>query len=42
MDEIMRNLAPPIGVLSAAILLHLWARRNHRRLRARREAHPAE
>lgn len=42
MDEIMRNLAPPLGVLLAAIILHLWARGVHRRGRAPREAHPAE
>jgi hypothetical protein len=44
MDEIMRNLAPPLGVLLAAIILHLWGRGVHRRARARarREPHPAE
>jgi hypothetical protein len=41
MDEIMRNLAPPLGVLLAAIILQLWAR-GHRRARARREVRPAE
>jgi hypothetical protein len=42
MDEIMRNLAPPLGVLLAAIILHLWARGMRQRTRARREARPAE
>lgn len=41
-DEIMRNLAPPLGVLLAAVILQLWARRAHRRARADRETHPAE
>ena len=42
MDEILRNLAPPLGVMAAAIAAHLWARGAHRRARARRAAHPAE
>ena len=42
MDEIIRNLAPPVGGLGAAILFYLWARGVHRRARDRREAHPAE
>jgi hypothetical protein len=42
MDEILRNLAPPLGVMAAAIVAHLWARGVHRRGRARRPAHPAE
>jgi hypothetical protein len=44
MDEIMRNLAPPLGVFLAATLLHLWARGLHKRTaeRSRRRAQPAE
>lgn len=44
MDEIIRNLAPPVGGLGAAIVFYLWARGLHgrARARARREAHPAE
>jgi hypothetical protein len=45
MDEIVRNLAPPLGLLAGAIVLHLWARGLHRReaaAGARRRAHPAE
>jgi hypothetical protein len=44
MDEIMRNLAPPLGVFLAAIILHLWARGLHKRTaeRSRRRAQPAE
>ncbi|HEX8224256.1 MAG TPA: hypothetical protein VF605_10620 [Allosphingosinicella sp.] len=42
MDEVMRNLAPPLGVLLAAAILQLWARGAHRRARADREVHPAE
>jgi hypothetical protein len=44
MDEIIRNLAPPVGGLGAAIIFYLWAQGLHRRARARaeREAHPAE
>jgi hypothetical protein len=44
MDEIIRNLAPPLGVMAAAIVLHLWARGLHRRTaeRSRRRAPPAE
>lgn len=42
MDEIIRNLAPPVGGLAAAIVFYLWARGVHRRARARHEAHPAE
>lgn len=42
MDEMIRNLAPPVGGLGAAIVFYLWARGAHRRARARRETHPAE
>jgi hypothetical protein len=44
MDEIMRNLAPPFGVMLAAAILHVWARGLHERTaeRSRRRAHPAE
>jgi hypothetical protein len=42
MDEVMRNMAPPLGVLLAAVILQLWARGMHRRLRARLGSHPAE
>jgi len=44
MDEIMRNLAPPLGAGLLALAVYLWARGAHRRARARarREAHPAE
>lgn len=44
MDEIMRNLGPPLGVMLAAIIAHIWARGVHRRERerSRRRAHPAE
>ena len=42
MDEVMRNLAPPLGVFLAALIAHIWARGAHRRARQRREAHPAE
>jgi hypothetical protein len=38
----MRNLAPPLGVFLAAIIVQLSARRAHRRARAGREAHPPE
>lgn len=44
MDEIMRNLAPPLGVGLVTLIMYLWARGVHRRdrARARREPHPAE
>lgn len=44
MDEIMRNLAPPLGVGLLSLVMYLWARGVHRRARARarRESHPAE
>lgn len=44
MDETVRNLAPPLGGLGAAVVFYLWARGAHRRdaARARRRAHPAE
>jgi hypothetical protein len=44
MDEIMRNMAPPLGVFLAAVILHLWARGVHRRAhaRVRRQPHLAE
>jgi hypothetical protein len=42
MDEIIRNLAPSVGGLGAAIIFYLWGRGVHRRARERREAHPAE
>jgi hypothetical protein len=44
MDDIMRNLAPPLGVFLTAIILHLWARGLHKRTaeRSRRRAQPAE
>jgi hypothetical protein len=44
MDEIIRNLAPPLGAGLFTLVGYLWARGLHRRTRARarREAHPAE
>ena len=44
MDEIMRNLAPPLTVGLVTLVAWVWARGVHRRahIRARREAHPAE
>jgi hypothetical protein len=44
MDEIMRNLAPPLGAGLLTLVMYLWARGVHRRARdrARREADPAE
>jgi len=42
MDEIMRNLAPPLGVGLVTLTLYLWAHGVHRRARVRREAQPAE
>lgn len=43
-DEIMRNLAPPLAVGLVTLAAWRWARGAHRRARtrARREAHPAE
>jgi hypothetical protein len=44
MDEIIRNLAPPLAVGLATLVAWIWARGAHRRARARamREPHPAE
>jgi hypothetical protein len=44
MDEILRKLAPPVGVALVTLVGWIWARGAHRRARerARREAHPAE
>ena len=44
MDEIIRNLAPPVGGLGAALVIYSWARGVHRRERerSRRRAEPAE
>jgi hypothetical protein len=44
MDEIMRNLGPPLGVFLLSIVIYLWGRGAHRRdaARARRRTHPAE
>jgi hypothetical protein len=44
MDEIIRNLAPPLGAGLVTLVTYLWARGVHRRsaARARRRAHPAE
>jgi hypothetical protein len=44
MDEIMRNLAPPMGVFVISVTAYLWGRGVHRRdaARARRRAPPAE
>jgi hypothetical protein len=45
MDEIIRNLAPPVGVGLVTLVGYLWARGLHRRTaeRSRRKAqHPAE
>lgn len=44
MDEIVRNLGPPLGMALVAIVTWLWARGLHRRTaeRSRRRAHPAE
>lgn len=42
MDEIIRNLAPPLGAGLLTFVMYVWARGAHRRARARREAHPAE
>jgi len=42
MDEIIRNMGPPLGVGLISLGMYLWARGTHRRNRARREAHPAE
>jgi hypothetical protein len=44
MDEIIRNLAPPLEAGLLTLVMYVWARGAHRRARARarREAHPAE
>jgi hypothetical protein len=44
MDEIIRNLGPPLGVGLITLVGYLWARGLHRRTaeRSRRRAHPAE
>ncbi|HEY0130317.1 MAG TPA: hypothetical protein VGB57_02845 [Allosphingosinicella sp.] len=42
MDEIVRNLAPPLAVGLVTLVGYLWARGAHRRARQRRLAHPAE
>lgn len=45
MDEIMRNLAPPLGVGLISLVAWLWARGLHRRTAERsrrRREHPAE
>lgn len=42
MDEIVRNLAPPLAVGLVTLAAWLWARGAHRRARARQAAHPAE
>jgi hypothetical protein len=44
MDEIIRNMGPPLGVGLISLVGYLWARGLHARARARarREAHPAE
>ncbi|HEX8238876.1 MAG TPA: hypothetical protein VF574_03950 [Allosphingosinicella sp.] len=42
MDEIIRNLAPPLGAGLLTLAIYLWARGAHERARARRETHPAE
>ncbi|MGA9581008.1 MAG: hypothetical protein WBR13_03435 [Allosphingosinicella sp.] len=44
MDEIIRNLAPPLGVGLISLFGYLWARGVHRRarIRARRKPNPVE
>lgn len=44
MDEIIRNLGPPLGAFLLAAATYLWARGLHRRsaARAARQTHPAE
>jgi hypothetical protein len=42
MDEIIRNLAPPLGAALLTLVIYLWARGAHGRASARRETHPAE
>lgn len=42
MDEVIRNLAPPLAVVLVTLVAYLWARGAHRRARQRLEAHPAE
>jgi hypothetical protein len=44
MDEIIRNMGPPLGVGLITLVAYVWGRGVHRRARARgrREAHPAE
>jgi hypothetical protein len=44
MDEIVRNLVPPLGVGLVTLIAYLWARgaQGPARARARREAQPVE
>lgn len=42
MDEIMRNLAPPLGVGLVTLVALIRTRGAHRRARERSEAHPAK
>jgi hypothetical protein len=45
MDEIIRNLAPPLGAGLLTLVMYVWARGLHRRTAERsrrRREHPAE
>lgn len=44
MDEILRNLAPPLGLGLITLVTWIWARGLHKRTaeRSRRRAQPAE
>jgi hypothetical protein len=42
MEEIIRNLAPPLGAGLLTLVIYLWARGAHARARARRQTHPVE
>jgi hypothetical protein len=42
MDEVFRNLAPPLGAGLLTLVIYLWARGVHRRTRTKRDAQPAE
>jgi hypothetical protein len=44
MDEIIRNMGPPLGVGLISLVGYLWARGLHKRTaeRSRRRAQPAE